>query len=84
MYTGAHWFSDVVGAALLAAIYLMLAWRVDRVIMHVRQISSERALATDAGLRGSVPVAFPTPAAANNDELGETADTEVTPVEASA
>lgn len=29
MYTGAHWLSDVAGAAMLAALYLLLAARVD-------------------------------------------------------
>ncbi len=52
MYVGAHWFSDVVGAMMLAGIYLLLAWRIDRVITHVRQVNGERALASDAGLRG--------------------------------
>ena len=85
MYTGAHWFSDVVGAALLAAIYLMLAWRVDRVIMHVRQISGERALATDAGLRGAASGTFPPLSADDDDDgVGETAEADATPVEASA
>jgi membrane-associated phospholipid phosphatase len=54
MYTGAHWFSDVVGAMLLAGIYLLLAWRVDRAIVHVRQVQGERALAAKAGLRNDV------------------------------
>lgn len=30
MYVGAHWPSDVIGAVLLAMLYLALAWRVDR------------------------------------------------------
>lgn len=50
MYTGAHWFSDVVGAALLAGIYLALAWKIDGAITHVRSVAAERDLAADAGL----------------------------------
>lgn len=50
MYTGAHWFSDAVGAALLAGIYLALAWKVDGAITHIRTVAAERDLAADAGL----------------------------------
>jgi membrane-associated phospholipid phosphatase len=50
MYVGAHWFSDVVGAALLAAIYLALAWKLDGMISHIRALAAERDLAADAGL----------------------------------
>jgi undecaprenyl-diphosphatase len=50
MYNGAHWFSDVTGAALLAGIYLALAWKIDGAITHIRTIAAERDLAADAGL----------------------------------
>ena len=40
MYTGAHWMSDVFGAALLAAIYLTLVWRVDRSVAELRAAGS--------------------------------------------
>lgn len=50
MYTGAHWFSDVTGAALLAGIYLALAWKIDGAITHIRTVAAERDLAADAGL----------------------------------
>jgi undecaprenyl-diphosphatase len=50
MYVGAHWFSDVVGAMLLAGIYLLLAWRIDRVVQHIRDVHRERALAATARL----------------------------------
>jgi undecaprenyl-diphosphatase len=55
MYVGAHWFSDVVGAALLAGIYLALAWKLDGMIEHLRAVASQRDLATDAGLSGEAP-----------------------------
>ncbi len=41
MYTGAHWPSDVLGAALLALLYLALAWRLDRAITHVRGLADD-------------------------------------------
>jgi membrane-associated phospholipid phosphatase len=50
MYTAAHWFSDVIGAALLAGIYLALAWKIDGAIKHLRAVAVERDLAADAGL----------------------------------
>jgi undecaprenyl-diphosphatase len=50
MYTGAHWFSDVTGAALLAGIYLALAWKVDGAITHIRTVAVEPDLAADTGL----------------------------------
>ena len=50
MYTGAHWFSDVTGAALLAGIYLALAWKIDGAITHIRTVAAERDLAAAAGL----------------------------------
>lgn len=49
MYVGAHWFSDVVGAIMLAGIYLLLAWRIDRVVMHVRDAHGEQSLAAAGG-----------------------------------
>jgi len=55
MYAGAHWFSDVIGAALLAGIYLALAWKLDGVVSHIREIADERALAADAGLSVAAP-----------------------------
>jgi len=55
MYTGAHWPSDVLGAMLLAALYLALAWRVDCAVTHIRAVTAERKLATEAGLSGSLP-----------------------------
>jgi undecaprenyl-diphosphatase len=51
MYTGAHWFSDTVGAALLAGIYLALAWKIDGMVTHIRTVAAERGLAAEAGLR---------------------------------
>ncbi len=50
MYAGAHWFSDVIGAALLAGIYLALAWKLDGAILHIRGTADERKLAVNAGL----------------------------------
>jgi membrane-associated phospholipid phosphatase len=55
MYVGAHWFSDVVGAALLAGIYLALAWKLDGMISHIRALAVERNLAVDAGLSAGSP-----------------------------
>ena len=55
MYEGAHWFSDVIGAALLAGIYLALAWKLDGMISHIRETSDERELAVDAGLSVALP-----------------------------
>jgi membrane-associated phospholipid phosphatase len=37
MYSGAHWASDALGGALLAAIYLLLAWRLDGAVMALRR-----------------------------------------------
>lgn len=34
MYIGAHWLSDVIGAALLASLYLLAAYRLDRLASH--------------------------------------------------
>lgn len=51
MYTSAHWPSDVIGAAMLAAIYLLLAWRLDRVIEHVRATDGGAGDASEAGHR---------------------------------
>lgn len=55
MYAGAHWFSDVIGAALLAGIYLALAWKLDGAISHIRATADERRLAVDAGLSTRTP-----------------------------
>ncbi len=55
MYEGAHWFSDVIGAALLAGIYLALAWKLDGMISHIRETADERVLAADAGLSVATP-----------------------------
>jgi membrane-associated phospholipid phosphatase len=55
MYVGAHWFSDVVGAALLAGIYLALVWKIDGIVTHRQILASERDLASDAGLGTQVP-----------------------------
>jgi len=52
IYVGAHWPSDVLGAALLATLYLALAWRLDRHVLHIRAVAAERRLAEEAGLRG--------------------------------
>jgi membrane-associated phospholipid phosphatase len=41
MYTGAHWAIDVAGAMLLAALYLLLAWRLDAPIRLLREAASE-------------------------------------------
>ncbi len=61
MYEGAHWFSDVYGAILLAGIYLALAWKLDGMINHIRTADEERTLAADAGL-----TAAPAPSARFN------------------
>jgi undecaprenyl-diphosphatase len=50
MYTGAHWPSDVVGSVLLALLYLGLAWKIDGAVAHIRDVTSERDLAAEAGL----------------------------------
>ena len=55
MYVGAHWFSDVVGALLLAGIYLALAWKLDGIISQIRARAVERDLAADAGLSAQGP-----------------------------
>jgi undecaprenyl-diphosphatase len=52
VYTGAHWPSDVAGAALLALLYVGLAWRIDRAVLHIREVTAERDLASQAGLSG--------------------------------
>ena len=49
LYTGAHWASDVAGAALLALLYLGLAWRIDRAVLHIRAVTGERGLAPGGG-----------------------------------
>jgi undecaprenyl-diphosphatase len=55
MYEGAHWFSDVYGAMLLAGIYLALAWKLDGMISHIRAVTDERDLAAEAGLSTELP-----------------------------
>jgi len=45
IYVGAHWPSDVIGAVLLAVLYMGLAWRVDRRVARRRR--------TDVGGRRS-------------------------------
>jgi membrane-associated phospholipid phosphatase len=55
MYVGAHWFSDVVGAALLAGIYLALAWKIDGLVTHRQAVAREGDLASDAGLSTQLP-----------------------------
>jgi len=52
LYTGAHWASDVAGAALLALLYLGLAWRIDRAVLHIRAVTAEPDLAADGGVSG--------------------------------
>lgn len=52
MYAGAHFPSDVLGAMLLAGLYLALAWRVDRAVARIRAVTAERRLAAEAGLAG--------------------------------
>jgi undecaprenyl-diphosphatase len=49
LYTGAHWASDVAGAALLALLYLGLAWRIDRAVLHIRAVTAEPELVADGG-----------------------------------
>ncbi len=61
MYTGAHWFTDVAGAALLAVLYLALAWRIDRVVLHLRAVADERQLAAAAGITGAPLTTAETP-----------------------
>ncbi len=41
VYAGAHWPSDVIGSMLLAALYLGIAWRVDRHVVHIRAVTAE-------------------------------------------
>ncbi len=55
MYAGAHWFSDVVGAMLIAGIYLALAWKLDGMISHIRALAVERDRAAGAGLSTAPP-----------------------------
>ncbi len=55
MYVGAHWFSDVVGAALLAGICLALVWKIDGMVTHRQVVARERDLASDAGLSTLAP-----------------------------
>jgi membrane-associated phospholipid phosphatase len=50
LYTGAHWPSDVVGAMLLAGLYLAIAWRIDGAVAHIRAVTTERRLLEQAGL----------------------------------
>ncbi|HYM15832.1 MAG TPA: phosphatase PAP2 family protein [Dehalococcoidia bacterium] len=53
MYTGAHWPSDVLGAMLLAGLYLAIAWRIDGAVTRIRGVTAERRLAERAGLSGT-------------------------------
>ncbi len=55
LYTGAHWPSDVVGAMLLAGLYLAIAWRIDAAVAHIREVTTERRLLEQAGLTPSRP-----------------------------
>jgi undecaprenyl-diphosphatase len=50
LYTGAHWPSDVLGAMLLAGLYLAIAWRIDGAVAHIREVTTERRLLEQAGL----------------------------------
>jgi len=72
VYTGAHWPSDVAAASLLALLYVGLAWRTDRAVLHIRAVTGERGLASHAGLsaqrrsrvrstveRGAIPARTP-------------------------
>jgi undecaprenyl-diphosphatase len=38
MYLGAHWFTDCVGGAMLAALVLMLAWRSEQALRREKQL----------------------------------------------
>lgn len=57
MYLGTHWFSDVYGAALLAGIVIMLAWRADAFVTrneeptYVRDLVGYRTPRTAAEAR---------------------------------
>ncbi len=55
IYTGAHWPSDVIGAVLLAMLYLSIAWRVDRHIRHIRTVTAEQDVVPTDGALGMVP-----------------------------
>lgn len=55
MYVGAHWFSDVIGAALLAGICLALVWKIDGMVTHRQVVARERDLASDADLSTQLP-----------------------------
>lgn len=56
MYTGAHWPSDLIGAALLASLYLLPALWTDARRQRRLRLGAERALAASGGL-----IALPAP-----------------------
>ncbi|MEX2245722.1 MAG: phosphatase PAP2 family protein [Dehalococcoidia bacterium] len=48
MYTGSHWPSDVLGAYLLAALFVSAVWWLDNVIAWMREQSAEERQTADA------------------------------------
>lgn len=62
MYLGAHWFSDCLGAALLALLVLALVWRIDayahrnHALLRVEDLIDRRATASPTVVSARAPI----------------------------